>query len=208
MSLPAVFGTTVGTVPWEGPYLDSNLDSHPDSPLATVPDAKLAKSEAHDVLFPTATAAIPASVSPGAGNPRYKTDARRSTTLDTLLPLLETPGIDWVSLQKGEAASQLVPLPPRIRIVDGASTDRDLADTAAQISRLDLVVTTDTSIAHLAGALGKPVWILLPHLSDWRWMQETETTPWYPTAKLIRQQRPGDWAGVIARVIAGLAATR
>jgi len=69
------------------------------------------------------------------------------------------------------------------------------------ISTLDLVITTDTCVAHLAGAMAKPVWILLPHLSDWRWMQETETTPWYPTARLLRQSTPGDWAGLIDRVI-------
>src|SRR6202012_1931786 len=92
-----------------------------------------------------------------AGNPRYKADARRSTTLTTLQPLLETRGIEWISLQKGDAAAQLATLPPEIRMVDGASGDRDLADAAALISTLDLVITTDTSIAHLAGAMAKPV---------------------------------------------------
>jgi ADP-heptose:LPS heptosyltransferase len=76
-----------------------------------------------------------------------------------------------------------------------------LAETAALIATLDLVITTDTSVAHLAGAMGKPVWILLPHLADWRWMQKLETTPWYPTARLLRQSEPGDWAGVVQRVI-------
>ncbi len=69
------------------------------------------------------------------------------------------------------------------------------------MATLDLVITTDTCIAHLAGAMGKAVWILLPHLSDWRWMQETESTPWYPTARLIRQKAPGDWAEVLERVM-------
>jgi ADP-heptose:LPS heptosyltransferase len=72
------------------------------------------------------------------------------------------------------------------------------------MATLDLVITTDTCIAHLAGAMGKPVWILLPHLSDWRWMQETESTPWYPTAQLFRQKVPGNWAGVVDRVCADL----
>jgi hypothetical protein len=75
------------------------------------------------------------------------------------------------------------------------------AATAALIATLDLVITTDTCIANLAGAMAKPVWILLPHLSDWRWMQQIETTPWYPTARLFRQSAPGDWTGVIERVI-------
>lgn len=79
-----------------------------------------------------------------------------------------------------------------------------MAETAALVATLDLVITTDTCIAHLAGAMGKPVWILLPHLSDWRWMQQIETTPWYPTARLFRQRTPGDWAEVQERIIAEL----
>jgi len=88
---------------------------------------------------------------------------------------------------------------------DGCSRDRDLAESAALMATLDLVITTDTCIAHLAGAMGKQVWVLLPHLSDWRWMQETETTPWYPTARLLRQPNPGDWESVIGRAIGDLA---
>jgi ADP-heptose:LPS heptosyltransferase len=121
--------------------------------------------------------------------------------LETLLPVLRTPGLTWISLQKGEAAEQLAGLPNNVFVWDGSSREQDLAETAALISTLDLVVTTDTCTAHLAGAMGKPVWILLPHLSDWRWMQERETTPWYPTARLMRQRTPGDWAGVVARVV-------
>jgi hypothetical protein len=83
-----------------------------------------------------------------------------------------------------------------------------LAETAALVATLDLVVTTDTCIAHLAGAMGKPVFILLPHLADWRWMQRIETTPWYPTARLVRQSAPGDWAGVLERVIRALGRVR
>ncbi len=121
--------------------------------------------------------------------------------LRTLLPLLRLRGITWVSLQKGTAADQLADLPGDIFVWDGARRDKNLAETAALASTLDLIVTTDTCIAHLAGAIGKPVWILLPHLSDWRWMQEVETTPWYPTARLFRQRTPGDWAGVVVRVM-------
>jgi ADP-heptose:LPS heptosyltransferase len=94
----------------------------------------------------------------------------------------------------------LAALPSDVSVLDGSSNDRDLAETAALMATLDLVITTDTCIAHLAGAMGKPVWILLPHLSDWRWMQRTETTPWYPTARLFRQSAPGDWDGVMERV--------
>jgi ADP-heptose:LPS heptosyltransferase len=119
--------------------------------------------------------------------------------LETLLPVLRTPGFTWISLQKGEPAEQLTDLPDGVFVWDGSSQEQDLAETAALISTLDLVVTTDTCIAHLAGAMGKPVWILLPHLADWRWMQERETTPWYPTARLLRQSKPDDWAGVVER---------
>ena len=87
---------------------------------------------------------------------------------------------------------------------DGSSHDSDLAETAALVATLDLVISTDTCIAHLAGAMGKPVWILLPHLADWRWMEQIETTPWYPTARLFRQPSSGDWTSVQEQVIGEL----
>jgi ADP-heptose:LPS heptosyltransferase len=124
--------------------------------------------------------------------------------LRTLTPLLRNSDVQWFSLQKGAAASQISELPEDVHLHDGASKDRDLADTALLIATLDLVITTDTSIAHLAGAMGKPVWIMLPHLSDWRWMQDRSTTPWYPTAKLFRQSVPGDWRQVLERIAAHL----
>jgi hypothetical protein len=139
-----------------------------------------------------------------AGNPRYKADLQRSMSLDTLLPLLRAPAVTWISLQKGPAAAQLAGLPDDIFIADGSSEDRDLAETAALVATLDLVITTDTCIAHLAGAMGKPVWILLPHLGDWRWMQDLETTPWYPTARLYRQTVPGDWPSLLDSLIGKL----
>jgi ADP-heptose:LPS heptosyltransferase len=128
--------------------------------------------------------------------------------LEMLLPLLRCQEFEWIALQKGEAAAQLAALPPEVCVVDGSSNERDLAETAALIATLDAVVTSDTCIAHLAGAMNKPVWILLPHLSDWRWMQERETTPWYPTARLMRQKKPGDWNGVLDRVACELEAFR
>jgi ADP-heptose:LPS heptosyltransferase len=121
-------------------------------------------------------------------------------TLATLWPLLRAVNATWISLQKGDAAEQLVDLPRDVCVWDGSSCDEDLAETAALVASLDLVITTDTCIAHLAGAMDKPVWILLPHLADWRWMQQTHATPWYPAAQLFRQKVPGDWGGVIDRV--------
>jgi len=184
MSLPAVFGTTVETVPWPGAYLGAE-------PEATAAKWKQFPSEGRGLRIGLAW----------AGNPRYKSDIQRSMKLAPLMPLLETPGFTWISLQKGKAAEQLAGLPSGIRVLDGSSRDRDLAETAALVATLDLVITSDTCIAHLAGAIGKPVWILLPHLADWRWMQERETTPWYPTARLYRQRVPGDWQELMVRVV-------
>jgi tetratricopeptide (TPR) repeat protein len=195
LSLPAVFGTTIETVPWPGAYLGV--------------DRK--RAFARQLQTPNVRAADQSRIRPlrvglaWAGNPGYKADRQRSIKLDTLVPLLHTPGINWISLQKGSGAEQLSGIAGRVFVWDGASRDVDLAETAALLATLDLVITTDTCIAHLAGAMAKPVWILLPHLSDWRWMQNIETTPWYPTARLLRQSEPGDWAGILERVTEDLA---
>ena len=182
ISLPAVLGTTVETVPWAGAYIGA--------------DPELTREKR--AQFPSDFGELRAGLA-WAGNPRYKADHQRSTSLETLLPLLRMPGITWISLQKGPAAEQLKTLCDDVFVWDGSSGESDLAEAAALIATLDLVVTTDTCIAHLAGAMGKPVWILLPHLADWRWMQQRETTPWYPTAKLFRQNAPGDWPGLVKR---------
>jgi len=182
MSLPSVFGTTVETVPWQGAYIGAE------------PGAMAGKQD----RFPSAGSGLRVGIA-WAGNPHYKADGQRSIKLAALLPLLRTPGVTWVSLQKGAAAAQLADLPGDLPVLDGSSGDRDLAETAALLATLDLVITTDTCTAHLAGAMSKPVWILLPHLGDWRWMQQRDTTPWYPTARLLRQKTPGDWAGLVQR---------
>ena len=190
LSLPAVFGSTRETVPWPGAYLGADPRLVAEKSAIFAGDGQLRVGLAW------------------AGNPRYKADSQRSMHLKTLLPLLRTSDITWVALQKGLAAQQLAALPGDVTVLDGSSRDRDLAETAALIATLDLVITTDTCIAHLAGALAKPVWILLPHLSDWRWMQQTDATPWYPTARLLRQSRPGDWDEVVARVAGELSQLR
>ncbi len=187
LSLPAVFGTIVDTVPWPGPYL--------------APDTQEALNKQR--LFPAARPKLRVGLA-WAGNPRYKADRLRSTTLSTFLPLLRSTDCSWISLQKADATRQIRALPAGLSVLDAASQDRDLAETAALIASLDLVITTDTCIAHLAGAMAKPVWILLPHLADWRWMEQLEATPWYPTARLFRQSTPGGWAGLIERVVAEL----
>jgi tetratricopeptide (TPR) repeat protein len=198
MSLPAVFGTRLETVPWPGAYLAADhrlaLEKRMRTPYVR-PLLRIGSGLAHRPLRVGFA---------WAGNPRYKADRQRSMEVGTLLPLLRTPNVNWISLQKGESAEQLSGLDGKVFVWDGSSADNDLAETAAMVATLDLVVTTDTCIAHLAGAMAKPVWILLPYLSDWRWMQEIETTPWYPAARLFRQGSPGDWAGVLERAGAEL----
>jgi tetratricopeptide (TPR) repeat protein len=190
LSLPAVFGTTVETVPWPGAYLAAD-PALTEERRVCFPNFRNSHSGERGLRVGLAW----------AGNPRYKADAQRSMELKTLLPLLGAPGVTWISLQKGPAAEQLSGIGGSAFVWDGSSEDEDLAETAATMATLDLVITTDTCIAHLAGAMALPVWILLPHLGDWRWMQEVETTPWYPTARLLRQESPGDWEGVVSRAI-------
>ena len=150
------------------------------------------------------------------GNPRYRADGRRSPGLAPFIPLLRAvraAGGAAVSLQKGEAQQALAGLPTDLAgsVIDlGAGLDADGAfvDTAAVMTgSLDLVVTSDTAIPHLAGALGVPVWMALAHLPDWRWGLTGETCGWYPSLRLFRQTSPGDWGGVFAR-IAGEAVAR
>jgi len=109
-------------------------------------------------------------------------------------------GTAFFSLQVGEQAHDLAGVSAGARIVDLSPHLGDFADTAAVIGRLDLVITTDTAVAHLAGALARPVWVLLSYAADWRWLRDRDDSPWYPTMRLFRQPRPGDWEPVIAKV--------
>ena len=133
-----------------------------------------------------------------AGNPGYAADARRSIPAERLAALADVPGITLVSLQVGTP-------PPDVPLHDWSADLTDLADTAALIAALDLVISVDTAVAHLAGALGRPVWLLNRFDTCWRWMLGRDDSPWYPTLRIIRQERPGDWDGVLARVRDGLA---
>jgi len=135
-----------------------------------------------------------------AGNPLHHKDRIRSIPLKTLLPLLSVEGVDFFSLQMDRASEQLRDLPEPLRIVDHTAALGDFADTAALLTQLDLVISVDTAIIHLAGALGRPVWALLATVSDWRWMLQRNDSPWYPTMRLFRQSRIMDWEPVIAEV--------
>src|SRR5262249_24381405 len=130
----------------------------------------------------------------------------RSLQLKNFAALAHVPGVTLVSLQKGAGTEQIdverdnVPL----HVIVDLDRDGAFVDTAAVLSHLDLVITSDTAIAHLAGALGRPVWVVLSTGSDWRWLVRRTDSPWYPTMRLFRQESPGDWAGVFRNVVDAL----
>jgi tetratricopeptide (TPR) repeat protein len=138
-----------------------------------------------------------------AGRPEHSDDHKRSLVLAELKPLFDLPGITFVSLMIGPRAADLAAA--GLPILDLAAEQKDFADTAAIIAGLDLVIAVDTAVAHLAAAMGKPVWLLLASVPDWRWRQEGGTTPWYPNMRLFRQPRRGSWAGPVASMRAALA---
>ena len=192
MSLPRAFRTDLATIPNETPYLEANPAEVTAwrRRLAGLTGLRvgLVWAGGRRDFDPTLRAA----------------DQRRSLPLAQLAPLARLRGIDLVSLQKGDAASQARTLPPGMVIHDWTDRLRDFADTAALIEALDLVISVDTSVVHLAGALGKPVWVLNRFDACWRWLGDREDSPWYPSARLFRQTSPGDWTGLIDRVAAAL----
>lgn len=134
-----------------------------------------------------------------AGSPTHKKDRLRSMTLQQLQPMCQVGEASFYSLQKGKSVSQIAEASLPITNLD--SEIRDFSDTAAAIQSLDLVIAVDTSVAHLAGALGKPVWVMLPFSPDWRWMLHREDSPWYPTMRLFRQSKPNQWGDVLERIV-------
>jgi ADP-heptose:LPS heptosyltransferase len=135
-----------------------------------------------------------------AGRSTNKKDALRSIAFSQLAPLRNIANVTFFSLQKGKAAGQCANVRPGMELIDLTGGLNDFADTAAMVSHLDLVIAVDTAVAHLAGALGKQVWTLIPSGPDWRWMLDREDSPWYPTMRLFRQSKAGDWDHVIERV--------
>jgi hypothetical protein len=137
------------------------------------------------------------------GNPAGQIDRGRSIPLAQFESISSIAGVRLISLQRTHGLEQLQQLPPGMHIETLGPFDTGSAafiDTAAIMQNLDLVVTSDTSVAHLAGALGRPVWLALKHIPDWRWMLDRSDSPWYPSMRLFRQKRRGDWGGVFAEI--------
>jgi hypothetical protein len=135
-----------------------------------------------------------------AGSPLHPHEFWRSIPLEQLAPLTQVEGTTFYSLQMGPPAGHVKLLGDRVHLVDLQDEQKDFADTAEIVESFDLVISIDTSVAHLAGAMGKPVWVLLSKSSDWRWFVDREDSPWYPTARLFRQSTLGSWQDVVARV--------
>lgn len=188
MSLPRAFSTELTTVPADIPYLQ------PDPSLVTAWELILRKDRALQVGLVWAGSAHQTEFAIALAN------QRRSMPLSTLAPLGQVAGLRFISLQTGEPAEELRSAPPGLKVSSYLSEGMDFADTAALVATLDLVITVDTAVAHLAGALGVPVWVLSRFDGCWRWLKDRDDSPWYPTLRLYRQKSPMDWAGVMARV--------
>ncbi len=184
MSLPRLFRTTLETIPARVPYLA----------------APGTGAERFEAALGGAQGRRRVGIV-WAGNPAHKNDHRRSCPLGHFLRLAELPGVALFSLQKEAPAGAPLDDP---RVTDLAPLLDDFAATAQAIERLDLVLSVDTAVAHLGGALGRPVWVVLPFAPDWRWLLARDDSPWYPSLRLFRQRRPGDWEGVFAEVAAAL----
>jgi len=184
MSLPSIFKTTLATVPAQVPYFVV-----PENSEAT-PDLEPARRRRIGLAW--------------AGRPTHRNDRHRSIPFEMIARLLREKQADWFSLQVGESSPQLGRLIQEEKITDLRPQIGDFLDTAKAISRLDLVIAVDSAVAHLAGGMGKPVWLLLPFEAEWRWLLDRDDSPWYPTMRLFRQSRPGNWPEVIERVRAAL----
>jgi hypothetical protein len=188
MSLPALQGATPGMICRDTPYLSPEPAAVAAwrRELATQPGFKIGIS--------------------WRGNPVNASDRRRSFGLAELAPLAAVDGVRLVSLQVGPGSAELADVANYWPVVDIGCRIHDLDEMAAVMRSCEVVVTCDSAPAHLAGAVGVPVWIALPFAADWRWMFDRDDSPWYPTARLFRQSSPGDWPGVFRRVAAALAA--
>jgi hypothetical protein len=134
------------------------------------------------------------------GNPNHPTDNFRSIDFEQFAPLADVPGVQLYSLQKGAGREQLATSSSDRSIIDLADRLEDFDDTAAAVSNLDLVISCDSAVVHLAGGLGVDTWVALPYAPDWRWLLNRADSPWYPSVRLFRQRRLGDWNEVFQRI--------
>ncbi len=183
-SLPMVFGTTLETIPAKVPY----LTAEPTKAAAWRARLDAAAQGRKKVGFVW------------QGRPAHPNDRVRSVGLGALTLLLQMENVLPVSLQLGQGQEQLAKHPARARVLDASSEIRDFSDTAAVIAGLDCVVTIDSAVAHLAGAMGKPAFVMLSHAGEWRWLDKRTDSPWYPTLQLVRQPQPGAWDSVVQRI--------
>lgn len=186
MSLAHILGTTAETVPADIPYIAA-----PEDRMAHWRTALAGEGPAVGLCW--------------AGRPSHPQDHQRSMDAAALAPLLDLPGIRFYSLQKDKSTRPLDPALAARFADDFGRLPENFAETAAIVANLDLLITVDTSLAHLAGALGRPAWTLLPYAPDWRWMLGRDDTPWYPTMRLFRQEKARGWAEVVKHAWAALA---
>jgi tetratricopeptide (TPR) repeat protein len=189
MSLPGIFGSNLATLPAEVPYL------FPDASLVERWRGEMALSDELQVGIVW------------QGNPHYVRDRSRSFRLAQFEVISRVAGVRLISLQKGYGSEQLADLAGRFEVTDLGSRLGDLMDTAAAMENLDLVICVDSAVAHLAGALGVPAWVALPFSADWRWLTDRDDNPWYPSMRLFRQKRWGDWDEVFERIAGELEKT-
>jgi Flp pilus assembly protein TadD len=180
-SLPLALGIGLDSIPGQVPYLK------PDTDLLHQWRARLG-----DSAPPMRVGLV------WAGSPAHAQDRFRSITLSDLSPLAKIDGVEFYSFQKGEAASH--PPPDGMKMIELGGQLNDFSDTAAAMSVMNLIITVDTAVAHLAGALARPAWLMLPFIPDWRWRLQRADSPWYPSLRLFRQPTPGDWQSVIREV--------
>jgi hypothetical protein len=192
LSLPRAFGTRLDTIPATHPYL------HVDPAAAVAWNRKLPDDAGLRVGL--LWSGSPHNDDAGA----HKIDRRRSIPLDEFTTLGDLPRIHLVSLQLHDSQSVSAP-PACLRLLDLMGEVTDFADTAALVANLDLVIAVDTSVAHLAGGMGRRVWLLSRYDGCWRWLHDRDDSPWYPQMRIYRQPRPHDWSAVIARVREDLA---
>jgi hypothetical protein len=183
MSVPGVLGTTLATIARNFPYLLTH------TPRIEMWRQRLPQDGLRVGIV-------------WQGNPKHGNDHNRSFRLRHFDVFGKIPGVHLISLQKLHGLEQLQDLPHGMQVITlGEDYDRgNFAETAALLMALDLIITPDTAVAHLAGAFGRRVWVGIPHLADWRWLEGREDSPWYPTMRLFRQTGPGGWAPVFARM--------